>query len=73
MCFLSHRAVVAGLAATAYGLEVPLAAAAVWIIASTALVLMVPDVRHLQRHDPETSARGPEPLVTEPAPGLSDI
>ena len=65
--------VVAGLAATAYGLEVPLAAAAVWIIASTALVLMVRDVRRLQRDIPETVARGPDPLATAPVPGLSDL
>lgn len=65
--------IVAGVVATAYGLEVPLAAAAVWIIASTALVLMVPDVRRLQRDNPETVARGPEPLATAPTPGLSDL
>ena len=64
--------VVAGLAATSFGVEAPLTAAAVWIIVSTVAVLMVPEVRRLQRDDPGTLAQERQVPAQAPAPGLSD-
>jgi MFS family permease len=64
------RLAVAGPAADAFGTRLPLLAGAVWILASTAIVLAVPNVRELRLQDapPPASARSDEVPAGRPDP-----
>jgi predicted MFS family arabinose efflux permease len=51
--------VAASLSASAFGVQVPLTVAAVWIVISTAVVIAIPDVRRLQRAPSGLTAENP--------------